>query len=106
VCGGESSTTPCGIGANNDYAGVGEDGSFGCGTEGPFWVVNGPVTYNSGAFASSVTNSSSPRYFTVSVSPPPTGTFNMQSVRDLIYQPGQQDWNLGLFKTFVVKRAG
>ena len=23
--------TPCGVGANNDYAGVGEDGSFGCG---------------------------------------------------------------------------
>jgi hypothetical protein len=94
--------TPCGIGANNDYAGVGEYGSFGCGTEGQFWVVNGPVTYNSGAFAGSVTNSSSPRYFTVSVSPPPTGTFNLQSVRDLIYQPGQQDWNLALFKTFVV----
>ena len=35
---------PCGVGTNNDYAGVGEVGSFGCGTntsEGQFWVKNG-----------------------------------------------------------------
>lgn len=95
--------SPCGIGSNNDYAGVGEDGSFGCGSEGQFWNVNGPVTYNTGAFAGPVTNSGSPKYFTVNVSAPTSGTFNLQSgVRDLIYQPGMQDWNLSLFKTFVV----
>ena len=94
---------PCGIGANNDYAGVGEVGSFGCGSEGQFWAVNGPVNINTGAFAGPVTNANSPRYFTVNVSPPPSGTFDLQSgVRDLIYQPGMQDWNLSLFKTFVV----
>src|SRR6202035_3306236 len=35
---------PCGVGTGNDYAGVGEVGSFGCGTntsEGQFWVMNG-----------------------------------------------------------------
>src|SRR5215469_16778762 len=36
---------PCGVGTNNnDYAGVGEQGSFGCGgntSEGQFWVING-----------------------------------------------------------------
>ena len=95
--------TPCGVGANNDYAGVGETGSFGCGSEGQFWVLNGPATINTGAFAGPVTNSSSPRYFTVSASAPPTGTFNLVSgVRDSIYGPGFQDWNLSLFKTFVV----
>jgi hypothetical protein len=95
--------TPCGVGANNDYAGVGEDGSFGCGSEGQFWVLNGPATINTGAFAGPVTNSSSPRYFTVSASAPPTGTFNLApAVRDSIYGPGFQDWNLSLFKTFVV----
>jgi hypothetical protein len=94
---------PCGVGANNDYAGVGEDGSFGCGTQGQFWVLNGPVNINTGAFAGPVTNSSSPRYFTVSASAPPTGTFNLApGVRDAIYGPGFQDWNLSLFKTFVV----
>ncbi len=95
--------TPCGIGTNNDFAGVGEFGSFGCGSEGQFWVMNGPVTINTGAFAGPVTNSNSPRYFTVSVSKPPAGTFNLQpGVRDSIYQPGMQDWNLGLLKTFEV----
>ena len=94
---------PCGAGANNDYAGVGETGSFGCGSEGQFWVLNGPVTINSGAFAGPVTNSNSPRYFTVNASAPPTGTFNLsQGVRDSIYGPGFQDWNLSLFKRFVV----
>lgn len=95
--------TPCGIGTNNDYAGVGEFGSFGCGNEGQFWVLNGAITINSGAFAGPVTNANSPRYFTVNASAPPTGTFNLQpGVRDSVYQPGLQDWNIGLLKTFVV----
>jgi hypothetical protein len=100
--------TPCGVGANNDYAGVGEDGSFGCGSEGQFWVLNGPATINTGAFAGPVTNSSSPKYFTVSATAPPTGTFNFaQGVRDSIYGPGFQDWNLSMFKTFAInERSG
>src|SRR5580692_8801737 len=32
---------PCGVGVNTDYAGVGEVGSFGCGSEGQFWNMNG-----------------------------------------------------------------
>ena len=32
--------TPCGVGAGNDYAQVGLDGSFGCGNAGQFWVMN------------------------------------------------------------------
>ena len=47
--------TPCGIGTNNDFAGVGEFGSFGCGSEGQFWNLNGPVSINTGAFAASPT---------------------------------------------------
>jgi hypothetical protein len=39
--------------------------------------------------------------------PPPAGTFNMQRVRDIIYQPGFQNWNLGLFKRFPInERTG
>jgi hypothetical protein len=94
---------PCGIGTNNDFAGVGEYGSFGCGSEGQFWVLNGPVTINSGAFAGPVTTSSSPKYFSVNATQPPAGTFNTQSgVRDSVYQPGIQDWNIGLIKAFPV----
>lgn len=95
--------TPCGIGTNNDYAGVGEVGSFGCGSEGQFWVLNGPISISSGAFAGSVTTSSSPKYFTANATQPPAGTFNLQNgVRDSVYQPGMQDWNIGLLKSFAV----
>jgi len=99
--------TPCGIGTSNDYAGVGEVGSFGCGSEGQFWVMNGtPVILGQFANAStspnqyfSVTNSSGAPLFTA----PATGTFNLQQgVRDSIYQPGFQDWNLGLYKKFAL----
>ena len=62
--------SPCGIGTNNDFAGVGEFGSFGCGSEGQFWNLTGPVQINTGAFAGPVTNSSSPKYFTANVSQP------------------------------------
>jgi Carboxypeptidase regulatory-like domain/TonB-dependent Receptor Plug Domain len=93
---------PCGIGTNNDFAGVGEFGSFGCGSEGQFWVLNGPVTINTGVFAGSAGNPNA-RYFTVNATAPPNGTFNLApGVRDSIYQPGFQDWNVSLFKTFKV----
>jgi hypothetical protein len=100
--------TPCGIGTNNDFAGVGEYGSFGCGSEGQFWVLNGPVTINTGAYAGPTGNANSPKYFTANVSQPAAGTFNLQpGVRDSVYQPGLQDWNISLFKTFVINdRAG
>jgi hypothetical protein len=95
--------TPCGLGTNNDFAGVGEFGSFGCGSEGQFWTINGPTTISTGAFAGPVTTSSSPKYFTANVLQPAAGTFNLQSgVRDSVYQPGLQDWNIGLLKSFPV----
>ena len=102
--------TPCGVGVNNDYAGVGEYGSFGCGSQGQFWVMNGPVQINTGAFGGPTGNVSNgaPKYFSGSFSAPAAGTFNLQKgVRDSIYGPGFQDWNLSLFKTFEVnERAG
>jgi len=102
--------TPCGVGVNNDYAGVGEYGSFGCGSEGQFWVMNGPVQIHTGAFGGPTgnVNNGAPKYFSGSFSAPPSGTFNLQQgVRDSIYGPGFQDWNLSLFKTFRVnERSG
>jgi hypothetical protein len=97
--------TPCGVGVNNDYASVGEFGSFGCGNEGQFWVSNGPVTINTGAFAgpTGTVSNGAPKYFSGNFTAPPAGTFNLQQgVRNSIYGPGFQDWNLSLFKTFVV----
>ncbi|MGO9260592.1 MAG: carboxypeptidase regulatory-like domain-containing protein [Bryobacteraceae bacterium] len=103
--------TPCGIGTNNDFAGVGEYGSFGCGSEGQFWVLNGPIQINTGAYAGPSAGASTPanlKYFTANVSQPTAGTFNLQpGVRDSVYQPGLQDWNLSLFKTFAInERSG
>jgi len=103
--------TPCGVGTNNDFAGVSSTdlGSFGCGSEGQFWVQNGSPNIM-GGFAGPVTNSSSPLYFATTnngvpiYSKPAAGTFNLQpGVRDSIYAPGLQDWNLSLFKKFTVK---
>src|SRR5215469_738952 len=98
--------SPCGVGLNNDYAGVGEVGSFGCGTEGQFWTMNGTPSIL-GQFSNSAssptqyfstTNSSGQPIFTA----PTAGTFNLQKgVRDSIYGPGFRDWNLGLFKKFA-----
>jgi hypothetical protein len=96
---------PCGIGSNQDFAGVSTTdlGSFGCGSEGQFWVLNGTPQI-AGQFASGLgANANSPHYFVANVSPPPAGTFNLQpGVRDSIYGPGTQDWNLMLFKKFSI----
>jgi hypothetical protein len=104
--------TPCGVGSANDYAGVGEVGSFGCGNAGQFWVMNGTPKIL-GQFSPS-TNSPN-QYFAVTnpdgssiFTPPPAGTFNLQpGVRNSIHGPGFQDWNIGLFKKFALnERTG
>jgi hypothetical protein len=98
---------PCGVGVNNDYAGVGEFGSFGCGTMGQFWVKNGTPTHlghfagsagTGGNWFATTTGSGTP-VFTA----PTPGTFNLQhGVRNNIYGPGLQNWNLALLKSFPV----
>ena len=96
--------TPCGIGTNNDFAGVSSTdlGSFGCGSEGQFWILNGTPTIK-GGFAGPTGNASSVKYFSANVTAPPPGTFNLQKgVRDSVYGPGLQDWNLMLFKQFAI----
>jgi len=103
--------TPCGVIGNSDYAGVGLDTNFGCGqTQGQYWVLNGTPTItgqfatNSGANSAywfNVTNPDGSPMF----SAPRAGTFNTQRVRDIIYQPGFQNWNAGLFKSFPIKES-
>jgi predicted heme/steroid binding protein len=91
---------PCGIAAPNDYAGVGLDSNFGCGVNGQFWVLNGnpklTKTFGPNGQWFTTTNPDGSPIFTA----PPAGTFNTQLVRDLIYQPGFSNWNMGLFKEF------
>jgi hypothetical protein len=100
--------TPCSVGSQDDFAGVGTAslGSFGCGNVGQFWVVNGKPTIK-GQFARSTTD---PAQWFATTNPdgtpiftqPAPGTFNQQYVRNMIYGPGFQNWNLGLFKRFLV----
>jgi len=88
---------PCGVAEAKDYAGVGLDSNFGCGTNGQYYVVNGTPKII-GTFGTSG------QWFDTSVfAKPAAGTFNNQRVRDLIYQPGFQNWNLGLFKSFPIR---
>jgi len=93
---------PCGAAHATDYARVGLDSNFGCGVNGQYWTVNG-VPKIIGTFGSSgqwfaTKNPDGSSIFTA----PAFGTFNTQRVRDLIYQPGFQNWNLGLFKSFPI----
>jgi hypothetical protein len=106
--------SPCSIASANDYAGVSSTdlGSFGCVTAGgQFWDVNAlPTTL--GNFAGGVgANASSAKYFSTTTvsglpiaSQPTAGTFNLQQgIRDLVYGPGFQDWNVSLYKKFTIK---
>src|SRR6266704_157625 len=87
---------PCRAAEAKDYPGVGLDSNFGCGTSGQYYVVNGTPKII-GTFGTSG------QWFDTSVfAKPAAGTFNTQRVRDLIYQPGYQNWNLALFKVFPI----
>ena len=107
---------PCSVAGPNDYAGVGLDSNFNCGVNGQYWVMNakpkiiGTFGPNGQWFQTCLVNASpcpdgsaafngvDERVFT----PPAQGTFNTQLVRDIIYQPGFQNWNLDLFKKFAM----
>ena len=98
----------------NDYAGAGLDGSLGnvgspaCSTvNGQFFNVNGNPkivgTFGANGQWFATKNPDGTSIFTA----PPAGTFITQKVRNLIYQPGFQNWNLGLFKRFAInERTG
>jgi hypothetical protein len=99
---------PCSVGVNNDYAGVGQDGSFGCGVGNQqLWnVVGSPGII--GGFAAN--GAKDPNFWFQTKNPdgspifraPKQGTFAQGNVRDLIYMPGYQNWNLALFKTIPI----
>jgi hypothetical protein len=102
------SGNPCSVGSGSDFAGVGEVGSFNCtASVGQFWVRNGPARHL-GHFAGASGNGSSPKFFATTTgngqplfTQPVSGTFNLQrAIRDEIYGPGLQDWNISLNKTF------
>lgn len=98
---------PCSVAQSKDFAGVGLDSNFGCGVNGQYFVVNGKPkiigTFGTTGQWFATTNPDGTPIFTA----PAAGTFNTQSVRDIIYQPGFWNWNMGLFKTVpVTERVG
>ena len=116
--------TTCSVTSNNDYAGVGVDGNWdncagsvntnptgNAGGQGQFWVVNGDpkilgqFAYNGAGDAAqyfAVKNSDGSPIFTA----PAKGTFNLQKgIRNLVHNPGLQNWNIGLFKKFAITEA-
>jgi hypothetical protein len=112
----EQTGNPTSVGRGTDYVGVGLDGSL-AGGIGQYWVYSGaPINYTKQI----VTNTGNPgadpaQYFqTVDASgkplftQPTAGTFNhQQGIRDLIYNPGFNNVNLGLFKKFAInERTG
>jgi hypothetical protein len=94
--------TPCGAAQSKDIAGVGLDSNFGCGVNGQYWAVNGTPkivgTFGTAGQWFATKNPDGSPIFTA----PAAGTFNTQRVRDLIYQPGFNNWNFGLFKSFAI----
>jgi hypothetical protein len=109
--------TPCNaIQGGQDFAGIGQDANFGCGNNGQFWAMNGTphlvkafgpngqwfqsclVAVPAGQTCPDGTaaGTTDERIFR----PPANGTFVTQRVRDVLYQPGLENWNMGLFKTF------
>ena len=100
--------TPCNaIQSGQDFAGVGQDANFGCGNNGQFWAMNGTPhlvkTFGPNGQWLSTTNPDGSPIFTK----PAAGTFVTQRVRDVLYQPGLENWNMGLFKSFpITERYG
>jgi hypothetical protein len=90
------------VAATVDYAGVGLDSNFGCGKNGQYWAVNGDPkiigTFGPGGQWFATTNPDGSPIFTA----PAPGTFVTQRVRNIIYQPGFSNWNLGLFKAIPI----
>jgi hypothetical protein len=112
----EQTGNPTSVGKGTDYVGVGLDGSL-AGGVGQYWVYNGGgINYPKNI----ITNTGNPGadsnyYFTTTdangkllFSQPTAGTFNhQQGIRDLIYSPGFNNVNMGLFKKFAItERVG
>jgi hypothetical protein len=114
------SGTPTSVGRGTDYAGVGVDGSL-AGGIGQYWVYNNSGLDYQKTMAHNSGNSDQNWWVypfnepncpangagcTLKWSAPPAGTFTHQNgIRDMIYNPGFENYNLGLFKDFKIREA-
>jgi len=109
---------PTSVGRGTDYVGVGLDGSL-TGGIGQYWSFNNSsldyqkqMSHNNGNTDTNwwVYPFNEPGCNAVGTgctlkwSAPAKGTFvHQDGIRDMIYNPGFENWNLGLFKTFEVR---
>lgn len=92
--------SPVSVQTNDDIAGVGPgSGNSGSGNDGfgTRWIVNGNIAQpaqfgSSGQWYAFQTGTNILR--------PANGTFTNQRSRNIFFQPGFQNWNLGVFKDF------
>jgi hypothetical protein len=107
------SGTPVSIGRSQDYAGVGQDGSLGTGQ---FWSFNGgDINYTKQLARNGQTDAAywiavplgsdgKPTQFS---QPAPNTFVTTNLARSVVYNPGFNNWNMGLFKKFSInERAG
>jgi len=99
--------TPFSVSTGDDFAGVGVGGG------GQFWRKNGDTFIARGerqfsyggaadqAFYFRTRNADGAPIFTT----PAAGTFVSDNLRNIIYNPGFQNWTLGLFKNFLVTES-
>jgi hypothetical protein len=98
---------PVQIGRNQDYAGVGQDGSMN-GSAIQYWALTGPISYSNNMAHNGSSEASywvNPRDASgnLIVTAPAPGTFVTSNVaRNVLYNPGFNNWNLGLFKKFAI----
>ena len=101
--------TPSSVAVSTDYVGVGQDGSMSNG--GQFWNMNGNPEILKGFAAN---GSGDPNFWFATknadgspiFTQPAKGTFVHQNgIRNPIHNPGFENWNIGLFKKFVVRES-
>ncbi|MDZ7638431.1 MAG: hypothetical protein U5J83_09315 [Bryobacterales bacterium] len=88
------SGTPFTVATNDDFAGVGS------GSGGQIWAINGDVDYPR-TFSQGFRNDQNFWFTPTPFARPAAGTFTSGN-RNLAYNPGFQNHNIGLFKTFAV----
>jgi hypothetical protein len=99
---------PFSVATGNDYAGVGQDGGMqGTGASGQFWVMNATPTIThqiaaNGAGDNLYWFSTTDANGNLLFSKPAANTFNSQPAgfRNVLHNPGFENWNAGLFKKF------
>ncbi len=87
--------TPFSVTRTNDIAGVG-DGNFGQ----PYNLVGDPLSGANRQFSAGSGNDQNFWFNTAAFAVPAAGTFG-NAPRNLIYNPGEQNWDIALFKNFA-----